>query len=155
MCRVVGWPNLCTDPHSFIRSLANHFLFERQPPPSPPPHIPSLSSCSCVGGSASPPRLPVLKTDDESTVALTVNLPNASHLLCGGNSPALQIVRRRRPGSTSLPPRQLGVQFKGPFRELSPMRRTHNWHPSCLIKVQSAGMDSLSQVSAPSLKIAG
>lgn len=119
------------------------------------PQTPSLPFYSCVGGSASPPRLPLLQTDDESTVASTANLPSASHLLCGEKRPALRIVRRRRPGSTCLPPRQLGVQFKGPFRELSPMRRTHNWHPSCLIKVQSAGMDSLSQVSAPSLKIAG
>lgn len=142
MWRVVGWPNLLTVSFDLWRITAcskdSNLLSS-----------PALSSGSCVGGSGSPLRLHALKTDDESTVTLTVNLLKASHLLCGRDSPALQIVSRRQAGSTSLPSRQLGVQFKGPFRELSPMRRTHNWHPSCLIKVQSAGMDPLSQVSAP------
>ncbi|KAI9538493.1 hypothetical protein NQZ68_014254, partial [Dissostichus eleginoides] len=40
------------------------------------------------------------------------------------------------------------VQFKGEVWELSLQQRAHNWHPSCLIKGESTGMDPLSQILA-------
>lgn len=51
-------------------------------------------------------------------------------------------------GSHSVHIGSSSVQFKGEVWELSLQQRTHNWHPSCLIKGESTGMDPLSQILA-------
>ena len=93
-----------------------------------------------------------LTADDESTTHFTVTfqiqaaccLP-AGSISCAPPFPCSLKTSAGR-GRLSVHIDNSSVQFNGEVWELRPQQRAHNWHPSCLIKGKSTGMDP--QISA-------
>ena len=99
-----------------------------------------------------------LTTDDESTIhfSVTFQIQAACCVLSRSASclppvlypPLWNFNMSAGQGRHSIHISSSSFQFKEEVWELSLEQRTHNWHPSCLIKGESSGMDPLSHILA-------